>query len=148
MLFQKAHHLVDDGLFLFLLCSGFAGLVGIDVGIVQGRFHVGILLSELVFRQSDGCLLVQALAVAFVAQGEEEVVAVACPEPGGALHGSHGLGEYQLLPRFCVLRCGGRGGGRGCTVSAAVLFLPLSFFAGGMMRAGNGEICSSSAALI
>ena len=108
---QKAHHLVDDGLFLFLLCSGFAGLVGIDVGIVQGRFHVGILLSELVFRQSDGCLLVQALAVAFVAQGEEEVVAVACPEPGGALHGGHGLGEYQLLPRLCVLRRGGRGGG-------------------------------------
>ena len=113
VLFQKAHHLVDDGLFLFLLCSGFAGLVGIDVGIVQGRFHVGILLSELVFRQSDGCLLVQALAVAFVAQGEEEVVAVACPEPGGALHGGHGLGEYQLLPRLCVLRRGGNGGGEG-----------------------------------
>ena len=36
VLFQKAHHLVDDGLFLFLLCGGFAGLVGIDVGIVQG----------------------------------------------------------------------------------------------------------------
>lgn len=113
MLFQKAHHLVDDGLFLFLLCGGFAGFVGIDVGIVQGRFHVGILLPELVFRQSDGCLLVQALAVAFVAQGEEEVVAVACPELGGALHGGHGLGEYQLLPRLCVLRCGGRGGGEG-----------------------------------
>lgn len=118
MLFQKAHHLVDDGLFLFLLCGGFTGLVRIDVGIVQGRFHVGILLSELVFRQFDGCLLVQALVVAFVAQGEEEVVAVARPEPGGALHGGHGFGEYQLLPRLCalrlcVLRRGGRGGGEG-----------------------------------
>ena len=136
------------GFFLFLLCGGFAGFVGIDVGIVQGRFHVGILLSELVFRQSDGCLLVQALAVAFVAQGEEEVVAVACPEPGGALHGGHGFGEYQLLPRLCR-PCGvaATEAGRGCTVSAAVFFLPLSFFAGGMMRAGNGEICSSSAGI-
>lgn len=38
--------------------------------------------------------------------------------------------------------------GRGRAVSTDVFFLPLSFFAGGMMRAGNGEICSSSAALI
>ena len=38
--------------------------------------------------------------------------------------------------------------GRGCTVSTGVFFGLFSFFAGGMMRAGNGEICSSSAALI
>lgn len=127
VLSEEIHHLADDGLFLLLLRGGFVGLVGIDVGVVQGRLHVGVLLPELSLGQPDGCLLVQSLAVAFVAQGEEEVVAVSRPEPGGALHGGHGFGEYQFLPRLCVVRHGGGGSGRDRTCCSVRRFLLAAF---------------------